>query len=211
MTTTQTVLDQLTGKAIVEALTDVMAESFEDFAEARNRYQQAVAGLRDQLGTDSSPSVQEVVEAIQRQTVSNLLYSGYLGIKANLDHFLDPVARNFLDVDFEVFLREETARRLPEYESALKIREQFFSILSPAQKALYEDISTYVCHLETVGPKLAHYYGYLLGNDLLHWIVPGYHPALVLTIRYRGMLEEYFGKKLAGMLQSFDSKTGKMP
>ena len=38
----------------------------------------------------------------------------------------------------------------------------------------FEDIVVYI-YLETVVPKLAHYYGYLLGNELLPCIIPGYH------------------------------------
>lgn len=195
MVTMQTVLEQLTGTQIVDALVGEMAKTFPDFAQAQKRYNDAVRTLRQELGEDSVPSVDDEITAIQRQTASNLFYSGILGIKANLDNFIDPVVTNFLDTDFETYLREQTARRLPEYESAQKVRERFFSILSPAQRKIHKDVTSYVCHLETVGPKLAHYYGYLLGNTLLSRVVPGYHPDPVLTIQYRAMLENYFGKR----------------
>ena len=45
--------------------------------------------------------------------------------------------------------------------------------------------------------KLAHYYGYLMGNELLQNCVPGYHSDLVLDIQYTNMLEEYFGCRLS--------------
>ena len=66
--------------------------------------------------------------------------------------------------------------------------------LTEKQKETYEAVNTYTSHLETVGPKLAHYYGYLLGNELLPWVIPGYHADSVLTIRYTDMLRQYFGE-----------------
>ena len=105
------------------------------------------------------------------------------------------MTRNFLDVDSEIYLREETAHRLPEYEGAQKVLDQFYALLSPNQKVLYEDVISYSSYLETTAPKLAHYYGYLLGNELLPRIIPGYHGDMALTVRYRMMLRDYFGKE----------------
>lgn len=194
MLTTQTVFDQLTGAGIVRALTEVMAQNFKDFAQEQKKYEQAMAILQEELGEASVPSVKDEMDAIARQTASDLLFSGILGIKANLDHFIDPMSRNFLDVSFETYLREITAHRLPEYVQAQKVRDRFYALLSPAQRMVYEPVSSYVASLETVGPKLAHYYGYLFGNKLLYRIVPGYHADMALTINYCMMLEEYFGK-----------------
>lgn len=197
MITTKTVLDQLAGKGIVKALLSTMAESFEDFAQEQKQYEDAMKLLESELGASGIPSVKDVAEAIQRQTASNLLFSGILGLKANLDNFIDPVARNFLDTDHEIFLREQTACQLPEYRAAQQVRDRFFTSLSPEQREIYEAVASYVNYLETVGPKLAHYYGYLLGNKLLCRIVPGYHPDGIQTARYSMMLEEYLGRHLS--------------
>ena len=196
MVTMQTILDQLMGKGIVDALIKVMTENFEDFAEARKRYLDTMCILQVQLGDDIAPSVQDEMDAIELQTASDLLFSGLLGIKANLDNFINPIARNFLDVDSETYLREDIAHRLPEYERAQNIRDQFYALLSPKQKTLYENVITYSAHLETAGPKLAHYYGYLFGNEILLRVIPGYHPDAVLTLRYQTMLRKHFGKQV---------------
>lgn len=190
MLTMRTILEQLTGRYIAESFVQLMVEESEDFAADHRRYTDAIDALRKELGD----VVQEETDAIGLQCASDLLFSGLLGLKANLDNFIDPVARNFLDVDSEVYLREETAHRLPEYERAQKIRDRFYSLLTPAQKEIYENVITYNSHLETIGPKLAHYYGYLLGNELLPRVVPGYHSDPVLTMRYTAMLEGYWGK-----------------
>lgn len=192
MAALQSVLEFLTGKEIVDALIGIMAEKFEGFVQTQRRCSEALGILREELGEDS---VKEEMEAIERQTASNLFYSGFLGMKANFDNFMNPAAKNFLDADWETFLRENTAKRLPEYEAAQKERDQFFARLSPGQREVHEDVTGYVSYLETVGPKLAHYYGYILGNRLLYRVVPGYHPDMAQTLRYRMMLEGYFGKR----------------
>lgn len=189
MLSMKTILENLAEHHIAEAFVQWMAEKSADFAADHQRYIAAIDALRKELGD----AVADEVAAIERQCASDLLFSGLLGLKANLDNFIDPLARNFLDVDFEVYLREATAHSLPEYERAQKVRDQFYSLLTAAQAETYEDITTYTCHLETVGPKLAHYYGYLLGNELLPRVVPGYHDDPVLTMCYTDMLSQYFG------------------
>lgn len=189
MITTQTVLEQLSGRAIYNALIEALSQRFEDFAASKERYDNAMRHLRREMGD----AAQAEENAIEQQTAALLVFSGFLGLKANLDHFTDPIARNFLEVDTETYLRENTARRLPAYCQASEIRDGFWQQLTPEQKRQYEDITAYVSYLETAGPKLAHHFGYLLGNDLLPRIIPGYHPDPVLTTQYRRMLEMYFG------------------
>lgn len=190
MLSMKTILENLTEHHVVETFVHWMAKENEDFAVDYQRYTKAMGMLQKELGN----LVKDEIDAIEQQCASDLLFSGFLGLKANLDNFIDPVARNFLDVDFEVYLREETAHRLPEYERAQKIRDRFYSQLTSVQKETYADVITYTSHLETVGPKLAHYFGYLLGNQLLPRVIPSYHSDMVLTIKYNSMLEDYFGK-----------------
>ena len=190
MLSAKTILEHLTGRHIVEVFVQAMAVECEEFAADHQRYTDAMDVLQKELGDP----VKDEIDAIEQQCASDLLFSGLLGLKANLDNFIDPVAKSFLDVDFEVYLREETAHRLPEYVHAQKARDRFYSLLTSSQREIYEDVITYTSHLETVGPKLAHYYGYLLGNELLPRVVPGYHIDSVLTIKYNSMLAEYFGK-----------------
>lgn len=190
MLSMKTILENVTEHHIVEAFVQWMAKKDDEFAADYQRYTEAMDELQKELGD----LVKDEIDAIEQQCASDLLFSGFLGLKANLDNFIDPVARNFLDVDFEVYLREETAHRLPEYERAQKIRDRFYSQLTSAQRETYEDVITYTSHLETVGPKLAHYFGYIIGNQLLPRVVPGYHMDWVLTMRYNDMLNRYFGK-----------------
>ena len=191
MTKTQEIMDLLTGQKNVDVLISSLTVLFEDFSEVREQYVRSIQILKEELG---EKIVDAEVNAIRQQVASDLLFSGLLGIKANLDNFINPISRNFLDVDSEVYLREEIAHSLPAYNSAQNTRNQFFASLTAKQRQTYNAITEYFCYLETAGPKLAHYYGYLIGNELLPRVVPGYHNDSVLTARYKRMLADCFGK-----------------
>ena len=196
MKTLHSIMNLLTGEEIYEALIAKICTMSADFSEDYERYKTAFIRLKEDFAPELIPSIEEEMDAIQKQTCSNLLFSGFLGIKANLDNFIDPIARNFLDVDFETFLREDIAQALPEYEKSQQVHDRFYAHLSPTQKETYEAVTSFVNYLETVGPKLAHYYGYLLGNELLPRIVLGYRPDIVQTIQYRIRLEKFFGNRI---------------
>ena len=185
---------KISYKEIVTKLADVLARNSEEFHEDLAHFNETISLLEAELEQDTSPSVADLVDAIRQQIGSTLLFSCCLGLKANLDHFIDPVSRTFLDVDPEIYLRENIARQLPDYLQAQHVQERFYKALSPNQREKYDEgITTYICHLETVGPKFAHYYGYLLGNQLFPRIIPGYISDTQLLIQYRYILEVYCG------------------
>lgn len=195
--TVNKVIDQLTGKWIVRELEEYLEENFDDFPAIRKQYKEAIEQLRTDADPGALPTVDDLVDAIEKQTASNLFFSGVLGLKSNLDHFKDPMARTVLNVDFEVYLHENAARRLPEYEKAQKVIDDFFATLSPTQKELLDAVIEYIAYLETMGPKLAHYYGYVVGNDALIKLIPGYFSDEVFTMRYQSMLACYWGFRVA--------------
>lgn len=189
-----TFFEKTSYKQIVAPLVAAMAENFEEFATDQTRFQETIASLEAAPEKGATPSASDLVDAIYRQIGSSLLFSCFLGLRANFDHFMDPVSRTFLDVDPEIYLREDMAKRFPDYIHAQQVQDQFYAALSPTQQ--YEDIAEYISHLETVGPKLAHYYGYVLGNQLFPHVIPGYVSDSQLTLRYRHTLEKYLGVRI---------------
>ena len=169
------IFDKISYKELVTKLVDVIAANSIEFAADQAHFDETISLLKTELGPDISPSAADLVDSIYQQIGSSLLFSCCLGLKDNLAHFIDPVSRTFLDVDPEMYLRENIARQLPDYLQAQHVQEQFYRTLSPKQKEKYDEgITTYICHLETIGPKLAHYYGYLRGNQLFPHVIPGY-------------------------------------
>lgn len=170
-------MEHLTGQALTNSMIEFMEQHFDDFPEIREKYQEAIT---------QAESGKALADAIDAQTASDLLFSAALGLKANLEHFRDPVARTFLEVEPEIYLRESVAHCLPQYIEAQKIRD--------AAEAI-DAVIAYTTYLETIGPKLAHYFGYLLGDELLPRIVPGYQPDPLLSFLYRDWMMEYVGSE----------------
>lgn len=170
-----TIMEQLTGQALTNSLIEFLEQHCGDFPEIHGKYQEAIA--RTEEG-------KTLAEAIDAQTASDLLFSAVLGMKANLDHFRDPIARTFLEVDPEIYLRETVAHSLPQYLEAQNVRNTIDA---------NDAIIAYATYLETFGPKLAHYFGYLLGDELLPRVIPGYQPDPLLTTGYRAWMRTYLG------------------
>ena len=184
-------MELLTGREGVDSFVESLISTSKDFAEDHRLFEEAIEHFKRVLSKDATPSVDELCDAIRRQVASQVIFAGYLGFQANVDHFLNPVARTFMEVDPEVYLQESVARTLPEYVSAKAIIDSFRNQLSSEQQTKFESIAMYIAHLEPIIPKIAHYEGFLLGNGLLQYILPGYQPDVQLTACYSWMLKAH--------------------
>ena len=54
-----------------------------------------------------------------------------------------------------------------------------------------EGITSYISYLETVGYKLAHYFGFVFADHFLEYVIPGYYRDTVTTIQYDWALRGY--------------------
>lgn len=179
----------LTGRESADAFVENLIAASEDFAEDHRQFEEATVYFKSILPEYAAPSVEDLCDAIRRQITSQVIFAGHLGFQANVDHFLNPIARTFMDVEPEVYLRERVARTLPEYVSAQSIIDRFHEQLPPEAQEMFERVAVYIAHLETVVPKIAHYEGFLLGNWLLPYALPGYQPDRLLTACYDEILK----------------------
>lgn len=171
-----------------------MERNTDDFAESRKKYQECLDMLKKELA--DSAAVEEFDNALHDAICELLIYSAHLGFKANLDYFENPVANNFLNVDPETYLREGTARMMPAYERAYAKVNAFYERLSPELKEATDPISDYESHLETVGPKMAHYWAFKKANSYYPHAIPGYDAPMPFTYAYEHMLAKYMGISL---------------
>jgi hypothetical protein len=185
------IMTLLARKECADSLVENLIATSKDFAEDHRHFEETIAYFRVASPNNTTPSVDDLLDAIHRLISSQFIFAGYLGFQANVDHYLNPVARTFMEVDPEVYLRESVARTLPEYVSAKAIIDSFRSQLSSEQQEKFESVAMYIAHLETIIPKIAHYEGFLLGNGLLRYILPGYQPDIQLTTCYSWMLKEH--------------------
>lgn len=189
------VLDNFLGKDIVNALTETLYNQTEDFPEIHQTYLAAIEKLREQLGPDAKCDIDKYMVAVEKKCSALLFFAGMLGLKMNYEHFANPIAPTVVwnQVDFDDFLRVDLAYDMPLYREGSRYMESFSHEIP---EDIREAIHAYEVDLEVSGMKLAHYYGYMLGNDLLRHCVPGYHPDICLSLRYKDLLEKYFGRPL---------------
>ena len=192
-------MDSLIGKPVVDALIQTVYNQMEDFPAIYQAYLDAIERLRTELGPEAKNEIKKYVTAIEQMCASNLYYAGTQGLKMNYDHFVNPMTPNctWPQVDYDDYLRPHIAESLPLYRTAFKFKEKFEKQLPENLESVIDAVRSYESALECGGIKLAHYYGYLMGNELLYHCVPGYHPDVVLDIKYTHMLEQYFGRKLS--------------
>lgn len=192
-------MDSLIGKPVVDALIQTLYNQMEDFPSIYQAYLDAVEELHAELGPEAKNEIKKYITAIEQMCASNLYYAGTQGLKMNYDHFVNPMTPNctWPQVDYDDYLRPYIAESLPLYQTAYRFKEKFEKQLPDHIESVIEAVTSFESALECGGVKLAHYYGYLMGNELLYHCVPGYHPDMVLDLRYTQMLEQYFGRKLS--------------
>lgn len=164
-------------------------KNFNDFKPCRDEYLKAIEKLRTQVGAEA---INKLLDAIDRRCEADMLFCGSLGYQANLANFRDPVARTFLDVDFEDYLRVHVLEDMPHRDASEREIDDFFHSLNEEQKEIYEPISSYLVSLELDLTKLAHYYGFIFANQMLYYTEPGYHQNFCLSLRYQNFMEKWF-------------------
>lgn len=179
----------LNAKEMVNVMTAYIESFSKDFAPCKEEYEQAIFYFRRELGDEK---VDKLIDAIYRRCEADLIFCGSLGYEANLKNFRDPIARTFMDVDFEEYLRVEVLQNMPQRDRAEREIGEFYQSLTEDQKGVYDAVSSYLVFLELDLTKLAHYAGFMFANDMLCYTEPGYTANLVLSLRYRSFMEEWF-------------------
>lgn len=184
------IFEVLFGQGIAEAMIKRMLEWIPEFREDHDRYVAALEELRKEYGE----GMDIVHTAVLRESASDLFFAGMQGLKMNYEHWLNPMSPNctWPQVDYNDYLREDIAHTLPEYREAERVLEDFRKNLPEDKRFLYDAIGEYRTHLVTVGPKLAHFYGFVAGNEVLRRLIPGYISDPMLSLKYAEMLEKIF-------------------
>lgn len=95
-----------------------------------------------------------------------------------------------LELDYEELHQETLFRQFPQVEQASLTIEAFLKALPESCLEAAEGITDFFSYLETVGFKLAHYWGFQFANRFLPGVIPGYAPDPFFTAKYRRMLEQ---------------------
>ena len=202
MYTVKSLMNQFTSPEVVlQNVSDTLRKVDPEFIQEERQYYETIGVLRDAIGNSTSPTVDEYIAAVEAEICAELVYVAWLGFQQNIDCFNNPVNTMFLKMDYEDFHRERRMGTLPQVQHALKTINAFHDVLRslPEDKhSLTEKITSYITYLETVGFKLAHYFGFIFANRFLEHVIPGYCRDMVTTMQYERELEDYLGLDFPG-------------
>lgn len=200
MRTIETVMHRLTdAKSITQDILEMLRMADPEFSEKESRFLQAAASLKKEIGNSVSPSANEYLSAMEEKFASSVIFIGWQGFQLNLSIYHDPVNVLLLEEDYEMLHQERRLGTIPAVNTAQYTICSFCDALKHWSKDyvhLIEDITDFYSYLETVGYKIAHYYGYRMANRFLPHVIPGYISDEVHTRRYTTKLQEYLNIKL---------------
>ena len=200
MHTVKSLMNQFTSPEVVlQNVSNALRQIAPDFVKEERQYYESIGVLKDTLGASMKPSVDEYIAAIEKEISAELVYVAWLGFQQNIECFNNPINTMFLKMDYEDFHRERRMATLPQVQHALKTINAFHDVLrtcSGFNHELTEGITSYITYLETVGYKLAHYFGFIFADQFLEHVIPGYRNDTVTTMQYERELEDYLGLDL---------------
>lgn len=193
MKTIEQLMEQFTGKHILDAMADLFRAKDPEFFNDEVRKLTAEATLKKELPADFSPSVEEYIQAHEVDVLSQIVYAGYNGFTINRENFRAPYGFDFVRMEFFDIAREHIIGSFPVNRKANATITAFYEALPENLKEYDTHISEYYTHFECAGPKLAHYAGYILANRLLPWIESGYIEDPIQTMHYEDDIKKYCG------------------
>ena len=200
MYTVKSLMNQFTSPEVVlQNVSNALRQIAPDFVKEERQYYESIGVLKDTLGASMKPSVDEYIAAIEEEISAELVYVAWLGFQQNIECFNNPINTMFLKMDYEDFHRERRMATLPQVQHALKTINAFQDVLrtcSGFNHELTEGITSYITYLETVGYKLAHYFGFIFADQFLEHVISGYRSDMVTTMQYQRELEDYLGLDL---------------
>ena len=195
MHTVKSLMNQFTSPEVVlQNVSNALRQIAPDFVKEERQYYESIGVLKDTLGASMKPSVDEYIAAIEEEISAELVYVAWLGFQQNIECFNNPINTMFLKMDYEDFHRERRMATLPQVQHALKTINAFHDVLrtrSGFNHELTEAITSYITYLETVGYKLAHYFGFIFADQFLEHVIPGYCRDMVTTMQYEMELQDY--------------------
>ena len=195
MYTVKSLMTQLTDPYVVlQNVSETLRNIDPEFSKEEQQYFQAVDALKAAVGDSVSPSASEYIAAKERKLCAELIYVAWLGFQQNISCFQNPINTLFLKMDYEDFHRERSMHTLPGVEKSLVTINAFYEALRTLpeeQQRLTEGITEYMSYMETVAYKLAHYFGFILADQFLYHVIPGYVNDSVTQMQYAWDLQKY--------------------
>ena len=183
MKTITKILSEFTNtKAIMEEVRAILTEIDPDFVR-EERFQEDMKRFKDVLDETKRTMLAEVVAAEEKRIAANLVFLVWRGLQQNLLCYRNPIEKWFVDLDYEDIHQEKEMNGMPDSVAAGTAGRRLSLTLTEREREM-NPTTDYYSYLEAVAYKVAHYYGFKLGDWFLPLVEPGYCPDAALTFRY---------------------------
>lgn len=187
MTTVRSIMARLTDPAAIHQEVRATLRALDpDYREEETKFQAAASLLSERV-----PGADRFLGALERIFTTDLIHLGHQGFQFNLECFTNPPSRLLLNEDFETLHLEHRMAALPLTQAPRQAVDDFLRTLPPEEKQTANDILDHYAYLQTTAYKLAHYFGFLLADELLYYAVPGYAKDAAMTNRYTRKLRDF--------------------
>ena len=167
-----------------------------DYEKEEQAFISACATFEASLGDSVSFTAQDYLDALEKSFASDFVFVVGRGFKLNLDSHNNPVNALAFKLDYEELHEERKMHLLPVAEKANKTTYAFLEELRASHRDkldLLDGVNSYYNYLKTTGYKVAHYYGFLLADQLLPHLIPGYYADSVYVSTYGLILHNDIG------------------
>ena len=203
MNTVHSFVDQLINpKTIMAKVKDILREVDPEYEKEEQAFTAACSSLEAGIDDSVTITVQSYLEALEEEFASDIVFVVGRGFKLNLDIHNNPVNALAFKLDYEDLHEERKMHLLPMAEKANKTSYAFLEELRTSHRDkldLLDGVNSYYSHLKTIGYKVAHYYGFLLADQLLPHLIPGYYADNVYVSTYGLILHNDIGINVFGL------------
>ena len=197
MNNVNTLIHNLTTSATVMAqLRDLLREVDPEYEKEAQAFDDActtlIAGVKD----ITSIAPETYLTALEEEMASDILFVAGQGFKLCYDIHTNPINALAFQMDYEDLHQERKMYLMPLARKALNTSHAFLEELRASNRdklGLLDGVNSYYSYLRTVGYKVAHYWGFLLADQLLPYLIPGYANDGTYATTYSLMLHKDIG------------------
>ena len=197
MNSVHSLVNQLINpKFVMSKVKEILREVDPDYEKEEQAFIAACATFEAGLGDSISFTAQNYLDALEESFASDIVFVVGRGFKLNLDIYHNPVNALAFKLDYEDLHQERMMPLVPAAKKANMASYDYLEELRASHRDkldLLDDINSFYSYLQTIGYKVAHYYGFVLADQLLPHLVPGYYADSAYVSTYGLILNRDIG------------------
>lgn len=197
MNSVHSLVNQLINpKFVMSKVKEILREVDPDYEKEEQAFIAACATFEAGLGDSISFTAQNYLDALEESFASDIVFVVGRGFKLNLDIYHNPVNALAFKLDYEDLHQERMMPLVPAAKKANMASYDYLEELRASHRDkldLLDGINSFYSYLQTIGYKVAHYYGFVLADQLLPHLVPGYYADSAYVSTYGLILNRDIG------------------